>query len=319
MDAGATHRLFEVGEEQPVAMRKAESRNRWFGFCILVVVLANGSVLRELLSYAFGSEHSSQILLVPFVSGVLVYRKRREILSLARYAVKPGLTIGSIAVGLGIAARVFGKALAPADGLALGAAAMVGACLAAFILFYGWSAFRAGLFPLSFLCFLIPLPTVALDGAIQFLQRGSTEATGFLFGLTGTPFYRNEFVFALPGQTIEVAKECSGIRSSMALLLTTLIAGHLFLKTTWRKGLLAVLVLPLVVLKNGIRIVTITLLAIHVDPRFLSGHLHRDGGVVFFLLALLILFPCFALLIRSERRYGSKEEDHSETASGASI
>jgi exosortase/archaeosortase family protein len=56
------------------------------------------------------------------------------------------------------------------------------------------------------------------------------------------------------------------------------------------------------ILKNGVRIVTLTLLASYVDPGFLYGRLHRDGGVVFFLLGLLLLAPLLWFLQRTERK-----------------
>jgi len=37
-----------------------------------------------------------------------------------------------------------------------------------------------------------------------------------------------------------------------------------------------------------------------VDPNFLFGTLHRDGGIVFFLLGLLLLLPVLLLLQRGE-------------------
>jgi exosortase len=112
---------------------------------------------------------------------------------------------------------------------------------------------------------------------------------------------RDGFLLTVPGVTIEVAKECSGIRSSMALLITCLIAAHLFLRTTWKRALFALLALPLALVKNGIRIVTLTLLSVYVDPSFLTGNLHHKGGFVFFLLALAILAPVLLLLEKSER------------------
>jgi exosortase/archaeosortase family protein len=58
--------------------------------------------------------------------------------------------------------------------------------------------------------------------------------------------------------------------------------------------------IPLSIIKNGIRITTLTLLAVYVDPSFLTGDLHKKGGFVFFLLALAILFPILLLLQKSE-------------------
>lgn len=109
-------------------------------------------------------------------------------------------------------------------------------------------------------------------------------------------------MFSLPGFAIEVADACSGIRSTIALVLTGLLAGHVFLRDSWAKVLIVAVVLPITILKNGVRIVTLTLLAMHVDPGFLTGQLHHEGGIVFFLLGLVILAPVLALLRKSEAR-----------------
>jgi hypothetical protein len=41
---------------------------------------------------------------------------------------------------------------------------------------------------------------------------------------------------------------------------------------------------------------TLTLLSIHVDPSFLSGQLHHDGGIIFFALGLAMMVPVLAFL-----------------------
>jgi len=99
---------------------------------------------------------------------------------------------------------------------------------------------------------------------------------------------------------IEIADECSGIRSSIALVLTGLLAGHTFLREHWTKALLLIAVLPVTLLKNGIRIVTLTLLALHVDSGFLTGQLHHEGGIVFFVISLAMVAPLVPILRRAE-------------------
>ena len=66
------------------------------------------------------------------------------------------------------------------------------------------------------------------------------------------------------------------------------------------KRLLTLAALPLLILKNGVRIVTLTLLSAYVDPGFLTGDLHRRGGVLFFLLTLAILLVIVRLLQKWE-------------------
>ena len=43
-------------------------------------------------------------------------------------------------------------------------------------------------------------------------------------------------------------------------------------------------------------LVTLSLLAAHVDPRFLTGQPHHEGGIVFFLFTLALAAPFFAVL-----------------------
>jgi exosortase len=173
--------------------------------------------------------------------------------------------------------------------------------VAGFFLCYGSVAARAGAFSLLFLLLMVPFPDVILNWAIHGLQEGSTDIAYLIFKAFGTPVLRNGFVLSLPGVTIEVAQECSSIRSSIALFITCLLAAHLYLRTGWKKWLLVLICFPLSLLKNGIRIATLTLLAIYVDPSFLTGSLHHQGGFVFFFLALVILLPVFLWMARTDR------------------
>ena len=63
----------------------------------------------------------------------------------------------------------------------------------------------------------------------------------------------------------------------------------MLLRRWWSKAVILLLVFPLAVFKNGVRIVTLTLLTLYVDPGFMHGDLHTRGGAVFFGLACVIL------------------------------
>ncbi len=132
----------------------------------------------------------------------------------------------------------------------------------------------------------MPPPAFLLDKAIVYLQEASTEATFALFKPTGLPVLKDGFVLTFPTLQIEVAKECSGIRSSLMLLLTGLILAHLFLRSFWSKVIFILFIVPFSVIKNAIRIFTLSMLGMYVDPGFLHGRLHHEGGIVFFLIAL---------------------------------
>ncbi len=277
-------------------------RNLLFGGFIIAALFMIYTPLRDLLDTAANREYYSHILLIPFVSIYLIYLKRKEIYSDVIYSFGIGASVVLIGIILYVSGQNLGTSLNQNDFTSLITFSGVVLLLGAFISAYGVGAFREALFPLLFLGFMIPIPSSLMDGIIYFLQVGSTEFTNILLTATGVPFFREGFVFNLTGMSVEVAKQCSGIRSSLALLITALLAGHLFLNTGWKKAILALSIFPIAMFKNGIRIVTLTLLGTYVDPRILQSSLHKEGGIPFFIVALLLLAPVLYFLRRTERK-----------------
>jgi exosortase len=266
----------------------------------LCLVGGNVGVLRALVALARQNPTASHVILIPFVTLVLLYQRRDSIFSSVRSAGLAGFVVILLGLSILLTGKLYGESASQANTLSVVVGGLVVLWVGGFLLFYGRDASRAALFPLLFLGFMIPMPSMLLDPATLFLKTGSREAVAGLFTLTGTPYHREGFVFSLPKFVIEIADQCSGIRSSIALLLTSLLAGHMFLRTWWRKALLVAAIVPMAMVKNGVRIVSLSLLASYVDPGFLTGQLHDEGGIVFFLLTLALLTPLFVLLCNSE-------------------
>jgi len=257
--------------------------------------------LRDLFSSTVQREYYSHILLIPLVSGYFMYLRRKQILSEAETSYGSGITL----VFVGILFYSYGMTLNPElnqnDQSSLLIFSVLVFWVGGFILLHGARKFRIATFPLLFLAFMIPIPSMVMRKIIYFLQVETTEVAYLLFGLTGMPFLREGFVFHLPGMNIEVAEQCSGIRSSLALLITGIVAAQLFLQSSWKKLILIFSVIPLAVLKNGIRVVTLSLLGIHVDEKFVTeGFLHRSGGFVFFIPSLVLVGLILWFLKRTE-------------------
>ncbi|HEY5813002.1 MAG TPA: exosortase/archaeosortase family protein, partial [Terrimicrobiaceae bacterium] len=115
-------------------------------------------------------------------------------------------------------------------------------------------------------------------------------AAAMFFTIAGTPMLRSGAVFQLPGIAIEVAQECSGIRSSWVLFITTLAASYLFLNSPWRRAALIAFVIPLAILRNGFRILVIGVLCVELGPQMIHSVVHKQGGPLFFALSLIPLF-----------------------------
>jgi exosortase len=171
--------------------------------------------------------------------------------------------------------------------------------IGSFVFCFGTEAARLLLFPLCVLFWMVPFPSFVLNEIIRYLQQGSALVTRLLFTAAGVPVAQNGLMLSIPGLTVEVAKECSSIRSSLMLLTTTMVLAQLLLRSPWRKALVIALAVPLSVAKNGLRIFTIAMLGTKVDPAFLTGRLHHNGGIVFFAIALCVIFSLLWILSRA--------------------
>jgi len=289
-------------------------RDLFFSLFSLLLFLLGAETIRQVIRFALDMEnsHASQILTVPFVSGWLIWIKRKTIFRGARSSLLPGamvIALGALLFGLG-KAGVFSISngpvtLSPNDYLSFVTVSLIMLWLGGFLLTYGPMTFRAALFPLLFFFWAVPIPRAILDGIIGILQAGSADVAYVLIKLTGIPVYREGFVFVMPDLVIEVAAACSGIRSAIAIFIATLIAGHLFLRSSRKKIFLLCVAIPILFVKNAIRIAVLIWLAVRWNKEVLTSSLHTDGGVVFFVLGLCMLFPVLALLIKSERYHST--------------
>ncbi|MGH9515282.1 MAG: exosortase/archaeosortase family protein [Terriglobales bacterium] len=267
----------------------------------------------NLIAFSLTHDYGSHVLLIAPLSIFLIYLKRHEVFPdvQANSDRKRTIMAGSGLFLLGLIFLLVSRyqPLNP-EKLSLEILSLVMLWISGFILCYGSESFTKARFPLFFLLLLVPLPGFVVDKAIFALQTGSSDVAYGLLRILNVPVLKEGFILRLPIVNLEVAKECSGIRSSIALLITILVAAEFALRSPWRKLLLVVSAIPILVIKNGMRIVTIYLLAAYLNPAFLHGWLHTSGGVVFYVLGLVALIPVTVLLRKWERKDVSPSPVH---------
>lgn len=288
-----------LSQPLPFSMK---TRNGLSLLLLLATVAWFWQPLVTLFSLTQQQELYSHIVLIPCLSLYVLYLDRKAIFASREWSP----WVGSMLIGLGAWCYWSADAaiFAP-DQLSMTILALVVMCWGIFVSCFGITLCRKVLFGLLFLLFMVPLPSFLLDAIIRFLQRSSAEATDLLFSALGVPVYRQGFVFSLSNFTIQVAEECSGIRSALSLFITSLVAGHFILRSAGTKMGLVAVVVPLAIVKNAFRIVGLSLLANYVDPTFITNSaLHRSGGIPLFFAALVVLLSLAWLLRRVEKRFG---------------
>jgi len=280
-----------------VAAGNLRARFRGFVFCSLLIGVCFAKPIADLVRFAVRSDLFSHVLLIPFISAYFVWRRRAELCGANARGSFWAVVPATLSVGLLFFDRFVarpGSHLPANDHLFLTTTAFLGLLLAAALAWLGTGIVGRQWFPLAFLSFMVPWPTAAVDAVEVFLQHASAEAASLFLGLSGDPVLRDGLAFKLPGISIQVGQECSGVHSSLVLLITSIVAGQLFFRTHWRRWVLALAVVPLGILRNGFRIFTISMLCVHLSPDMISSPIHRRGGPIFFVLSLV---PFFALLL----------------------
>ena len=270
----------------------------WF----LFAAIARQSII-ETLRLSIAKDQYSYILLAICISLAIIIAERQRIKSLAHADFVAGIP------ALAVAALVLLFLTASSVGLssdvqrAVQMSVLVLSCVGGFVLCLGRLAFNCALFPLLLLFGAVPLPDRMLTVIIDQLQQGSALSAAALFWVAGVPVAREGTVLAIPGLTMLVAPECSSIRSTALLFVTTLTLTHFLLRSRWHRVLVVALSVPLSIAKNGLRIFIIAMLGTRLDPAYLTGRLHRYGGIVLFaLIVTAVLGLVFMLRARERKR-----------------
>ena len=267
----------------------------WIAVCVLVF----WKPVSALFHLAEQDETASHIILIPFIAAWLIYTERKQPRLQGSLEVRTSLffAVPSLLLTLLVLQCT---SCAPQERLSGFILALILFLVAGFIAILGKEAAKSSWFAFAILLFAVPLPETFLNKTIYWLQSGSAAVAELLFNLSGVPVLRQGFYFYLPEVSIEVAQECSGIRSSIALLILALLVAHFAFRPFWKKAVFVLSGLAMMLIKNGVRIATLTLLANYVNRDFLYGKLHHQGGVVFFVIGLALLLPVYWLLRRGE-------------------
>ena len=273
----------------------------WLGYAVILTVCF-GSALVELVRLPLDESAYSHLILIPLISMGLLRRPLASMPADLRGAWVPATALGLLAcLLLLLPAMGLTWGVLPYDPLSPRIAAYVLLLWAGGFASVGAAGMRRILFPVAFSLFFIPMPSPMVQGIERFLQHASAEAAHGMFLISGETFLRDGLVFQLPGLAVEVARECSGIRSTLILFITGVMAAKVLLKTPSRRVLLVCLILPIAILRNGFRVWLLATLTVHVNPEIIHSVLHRHGGPLFFLLSLALLLGITWWLMRSER------------------
>jgi exosortase C (VPDSG-CTERM-specific) len=284
-------------------------RTRLILFILATALLASlfSLPLYHLLLLAGKDPLYSEVPMVPLLSLYLIWLRRERMPVSFEPAFKSAALFFSTGLLTFAAFWLFAReaALPIEDYLAWNISALLLFFAGLCCLFPGGAFMQAFACPMALLAFTIPFPVGVRHGIETLLQYGSASFAGLFFNIAGDPVIRDGLQFHLPNIVIRVAPECSGIHSTLALTILSIVASWLFLRTPWKRAVLVLVVIPLALIRNGFRIFVIGRLCIAYGPQMIDSPIHHHGGPLFFALSLL---PFFLLLILLRKTEGTRRE-----------
>lgn len=256
--------------------------------------------LKLSLSLSFRDDRYLPIAVAPFLCLFLLWWERRPIFAHARFSPRAGRSWLAMAMLSGLALMHRWPVAKEEARLAPMMLAVVATWISAFLLCYGPRSFRKALFALCCLLLMIPVPTAWMDWITVGMEHSSAVTSWLLLRFLGIPVFREGMTLTLPGLSILVAPECSGIRSWLAFVLGAILATRVYLRSGWGIGTLIAMTVPIAIFKNAIRIVLLGALSVYVDRGIIDSPLHHQGGPVFAVIDVAIFVPLLALFQRLE-------------------
>jgi exosortase len=165
------------------------------------------------------------------------------------------------------------------------------------LLLAGWDVFKILAFPIGFLIFTVPAPGWMVDGATVPLKVFISDLVTKLLYVGGYPVAQNGVVIMIGPYQLLMKDACAGMNSIFALSAIGMFYVYAFRSESKSRAIILLAsIVPITILANFIRVMTLVLIAYYGGVELIDGVLHDLTGIALFVIALLLLFILDALL-----------------------
>jgi exosortase len=256
-------------------------------------------VLPPLVTQWWDDPNYSHGFLVPLFSLYLIWRSRDSLRALPR----EGHLAGIVVVLAGIAVLYVGDL--GADNFLMRSSLVV--VVGGLVLFHlGLPIFRAIVFPVAFLIFMVPLPGIIFYAITFPLQQLAAQQAAWTLETLGVPVLLDGNIIHLAQLSLGVTEACSGIRSLISLAAGAVAWAYLFIPKGWAMIVFVGATLPITIVANATRVVLTGLIGQHFGVEYASGFFHEFAGMAIYVAAFACLLGTQSLISLGGRLLGRR-------------
>ena len=230
----------------------------------------------------------------------LMWRRRQEFVDMP---VNPATLPGGLLLFFGLALYLLGRTQQLET---FEVASQILVIASVLLIVKGWRGLRLMAFPLFFMLFMVPLPSILVQIVTVPLKMAVSYVAENILYAAGYPVARTGVIISVGPYQLLVADACAGLNSMFTLEALGLLYMNLMnYKSVSRNIALAILIIPISFIANIIRVMILVLVTYHFGDAAGQGFVHSFAGMVLFMVALaLILFVdgIFSLIFKQSGR-----------------
>jgi exosortase len=268
---------------QPDQSAALESHWGMFAWFVGLMLVSYAVVLGRLAKQWMTDADMSHGVFVPLLVAYVVWDRRQ-----ALAALKPTHNLFGLVLMLAGAALLCTGPPGLDTFSTVTRAAFLLSLLGVLLYLRGFSTIRMLLYPLVLLLLMFPMPGFIMERLTFPLQMIASNMAEHVLEFVGYSVLREGNILILPGQTLNIAEACSGLRSLMALMFLGQAYIYVFDSKHWMRFVMACLVVPIAVFANTIRIVASAIAGAH-NRAWSQGTYHESTGWIVFVVAFICL------------------------------
>ena len=262
---------------------------------VILIFFMYWDVYADLFAVWSNSEEYNHGFMIPLVCLYFLWQKKDLILAEQSQSPIPGL----LAVFLSLLLYFVGTL---GDLFSLLRFSFIFLLIGLALLFVGYKSTKVMLVPILILIFSFPIPAgVQADLTIK-LQLLSSQLGVSLIRACAIPVYLEGNVIDLGSYQLQVVEACSGLRYLFPMMGLAFICGYLYQVAFWKRALIFLTAIPIILLMNSFRIGLIGVLVNSWGIGAAEGFIHDFEGWIVFMACLVILFLEMWLLSWHERK-----------------